>query len=224
MAKRRKKKTDETDLVARDGALCLTFVNTGTRRSPRLRDYADLLTWAGNHGALSPADASRLERLAAGRPEDAAAAFAAAERLHSLLSEIVNAGVDRKRPPVLALHGLNLLTATVVPRRILVPHGDRVGWDWPDDPENELCRPLWPVALSAMELVASEDCGNVKRCVAKGCRVLFLQKGGGRPRKWCSARTCADPERSRRYYRSVTKPTIAAIKAGVPRKHLQAGK
>lgn len=215
MARRRTKKPDETDLVGRDGAICLTYVNTGTRRSPRLRDHAELVAWAGTHGALSPAEASRLERLARGRPADAADAFAAAERLHSLLSQIVNAAVDRKPPPVLALHGLNLLTATVVPRRILVAHGDRVGWDWPDDPERALCRPLWPVALSAMELVTSEDCAKVKRCIGKGCNVLFLKKGGGRPRKWCSAKTCADPERSRRYYRSVTKPTTAAIKRRV---------
>jgi predicted RNA-binding Zn ribbon-like protein len=212
VARRRKKKPDESDLVIRDGALCLTFVNTGTRRSPRLRDYADLLVWAGTHGALSSAAAGRLERLAGQRPEDAAAAFAAAGRLHALLSQIVSAAVDRKRPPALALHGLNLLIATVVPRAILVPDGARVGWDWPDDPERELCRPLWPVARSAMDLVASEDCGRVKRCPAKGCGVLFLHKGGGRPRKWCNARSCGDPERSRRYYRSVTKPTHAAFK------------
>jgi predicted RNA-binding Zn ribbon-like protein len=213
MAKRRKK-SDERDLVRRDGALGLTFVNTGTRRSPRLRSYADLLAWAGTYGDLSPAEASRLDRLAIARPEDAAAAFAAAERLHGLLSQIVNAAVDRKRPPVLALHGLNLLVATVVPGRILVADGPRVRWSWPEDPEKELCRPLWAVVRSATELVASEDCAKVQRCAAKDCGVLFLKTGGGRPRVWCSARTCGDPARSRRYYRSVTKPTIAALSAG----------
>jgi hypothetical protein len=60
------------------GNLGLTFINTGTRRSPRLESYADLIAWAGTHGALSPAETNRLERLAVGRPEDAAAAFAAA--------------------------------------------------------------------------------------------------------------------------------------------------
>lgn len=214
MARRRKKWVEEQDLVKRNGALVLTFVNTGSRHSPRLRDYDHLLTWAGEYGDLRSTDASRLRKLAAEHVDGAAAVFATAEELHDVLSRIINAAVDNFVASAASVETLNTLLQAVTPRRMLVPTPKRatLGWDWPEDPERDLFRPLWAVAASAIDLMTSEDCGRVTRCAAEDCGVLFMpRKGPGMPRKWCSSRACSDPTRSREYYHRVTKPARAAV-------------
>lgn len=223
MAKKRKQPDGRSALVARDGALAVTFVNTGSRRSRRLRDYADLLAWAVEHGAVAAADASRLGELAAERPQDAAAGFAAAEELHALLSRILNARADRKAPPAQAVRELNVLAERTVPRRVLVAMAARLRWHWPEDRERDVYRPLWPVVLSATDVLTSDDCDRVTRCAGEGCDVLFLAKGRGLPRRWCDNRTCGAPFRSKRYYRRVTKPERRewAEKWSRPRRTLQ---
>ena len=140
MAKKRQAK-DESDLVRRDGAVALTFVNTGSRRSPPLRDYTDLVQWALENGVLSAADASRLGKLAAERPEAGAAAFTVAREVHSLLSRIMNARADYKAPPPEAVVELNATLSPAVPRRILVPGRSRMTLGWPEDPDKEVYRP-----------------------------------------------------------------------------------
>jgi len=215
MAKKRRKQDGRSDLVRLDGALALTFVNTGSRRSRGLRDYADLLAWSAEHGALDAAAAGRLGQLAAERPQDAAAGFAAAEQWHALLTRLLNARADRRAPPAEALCELNALDARTAPRRILVPGRGRPEWRWPDDPELDLYRPLWEIALSAATILTSDDYDKVRRCVGEGCGVLFLAKGRGLPRKWCSQKTCGAPFRSRRYYARVTKPQEKAIRESV---------
>lgn len=210
MAKRRRKKPDLTDLVRRDGALVLTFVNTEARQSwPG--DYAGLVAWADRYGAVPSSSVSRLVELAAERPDEAAAAFADARELHTLLSRTVNAVVDREPPPAPDVRDLDALLAKVAPRRVLASHGSRLGWAWPEDLERELFAPLWPVAQSATDLLTSEDCGRVRRCAAEDCALLFLSKGAGMPRKWCGE-SCSAPFRSREYYRRVTKPWRQKLK------------
>ena len=208
MAKRKERAANH---VRRDGALALTFVNTGSRRSPRLRSYADLLAWSRVHGALTGAEAHRLETLAAESPDADAGAFNLAERLHGLLSAIMNARADRKAPPSAALAGLNALLVAFAPHRCLVRGTSSLQWAWgvdrPDDPN----RPLWAVAQSATAVLTSPDYGKVRRCANEGCDVLFLAKGPGSPRKWCNDRTCGAPRRSRKHYRSVVKPRIRAF-------------
>jgi predicted RNA-binding Zn ribbon-like protein len=206
MARKRPKLDGRSALVRRDGVLALTFVNTGSRRSRRLRDYADLLAWSVEHGSLTAADANRLEQVAAERPQDAAAGFAAAEELHALLSTIMNGRADRKLPTSQAVRELNALSERTAPRRILVTSAGKLGWLWPDDRERDLYRPLWSVVLSATDLLTSDAFGTVRRCAGEGCDVLFLAIGQGRPRRWCSDRSCGSRARSRRHYQRVTKP------------------
>ena len=73
MAKRRKPQVPE--VVRRDGDLCAVFPNTASPRRRSFSSYAELLAWSVRVGAVTAADAERLERAAADRPEDAAAVF-----------------------------------------------------------------------------------------------------------------------------------------------------
>ncbi len=206
------RKENEAHLVQRDGALALTFVNTGSRRSPRLRSYAELLAWSQLHGGLAAADAQRLAARAAESPDDAAAVFAAAEELHSLLSTVMTARADRRAPTFEALADLNALRRRVVPHRDLVPGPASLQWDWPADSGDDLLRPLWTVVRSATDLLTSANYGKVRRCGNKDCDVLFLAKGPGSPRKWCNNRICGAPKRARSYYLRVRKPLKKATR------------
>jgi len=210
MARKRARQDGRSALVEREGALALTFVNTGSRRSRRLRDYADLLAWSVEHGALTAAEASRLERHAAERPRDAEAGFAAAEELHALLSRIMNARADAKATAAETIRELDALLERSVPRRMLTPGRARPEWRLAEDPDRDLFRPLWPVAESATTILTSEDYDKVRRCAGEGCDLLFLAKGRGMPRRWCSDKACGVPLRSRRHYLRVVKPARKA--------------
>ncbi|HEX9735780.1 MAG TPA: ABATE domain-containing protein [Thermoanaerobaculia bacterium] len=210
MARKRGKQDGRPALVKRDGALALTFVNTGSRRSRRLRDYADLLAWSVEHGALTAADADRLERLAAEHPQDAEAGFAAAEELHALLSRIFNGRVDGTAPAAETIRELDALLERSVPRRMLTLGRARPEWRLAEDPDRDLFRPLWPVADSATRILTSGDYDKVRRCAGEGCDLLFLAKGRGMPRRWCSDKSCGVPLRSRRHYLRVVKPARKA--------------
>ena len=76
-------------------ALCVAFVNTASARLNNgqrgVDSYAELLTWGEQAGVLSTLDAERLRRLAAERPQDAAAVYATAVELRLVLSRLFNA-------------------------------------------------------------------------------------------------------------------------------------
>ncbi len=67
MAKR-KPATTIQKMLRSDGALCLTFVNTGLGKRKALESYADLLAWGVGTGALAAGAAARLAQAAAERP------------------------------------------------------------------------------------------------------------------------------------------------------------
>ncbi|MCP3918261.1 MAG: hypothetical protein GY711_22145, partial [bacterium] len=73
MAKR-KTETRIQKMLRSDGALCVTFVNTGSGKRKALESYDDLLAWGVETGALGAEDAARLTRAAAARPGLAAGA------------------------------------------------------------------------------------------------------------------------------------------------------
>lgn len=154
MAERQKRKEQTSALVKTDGALSLTFVNTAAERRRSPGDYDDLLAWALEHRSLSSVEAARLRRLAAERPEDAAAAFGAAEELRALLSRIFNAAAEGQEPPREAVDSLSAFLIQAVPPRRLVFSNGRYRLAWVAGREDDLSRPLWEVAVSAQSAPA----------------------------------------------------------------------
>lgn len=211
MAKPSEKKPTSA-LVKRDGALAVTFVNTGTGGRPPLGDYAGLVDWGRRHGSLTTGEAGRLVRLAAERPDEAAAAFDAAEDLRSLLSLILNARADHQDPPPDAVEELSAYFIHTVPPKRLVPSKGRVSQDWAAGRDDDLGRPLWRVVLSAADVLTSRDYDRVARCAAEGCGLLFVARNPGSPRKWCQMKTCGHRTHSRRHYREKVGPYKAEIR------------
>jgi len=63
-----------------------------------------------------------------------------------------------------------------------------------------LVRALWPIALSAAELLASGDRLLVKVCRSETCRWLFLDTSKNHSRKWCDMAICGNRAKASRYY------------------------
>jgi predicted RNA-binding Zn ribbon-like protein len=99
---------------------------------------------------------------------------------------------------------LNRALADALPHRRVVQSGRgfSFGWDGSDD----LRRMLWPVALSAAELLAGDHPSPVKRCEmweAGGCGWLFVDESRNGSRRWCSMKDCGNRAKARRHYRKV---------------------
>ncbi len=204
MAKR-KTETRIQKMLRSDGALCVTFVNTGFGKRKELESYDDLLAWGVETGALGAEDAARLGRAAAERPGLAAGAAKRAKTARARLERILVALAGGGKPAGDDFEAFNIELGAALGRRRLAAAGDGFRWSWAEAGDEDFGRVLWPVLLSAGELFASRDLRRLRQCPAEGCGLLFLARGGGRPRKWCGI-ACRDRATSRRHYRKVIKP------------------
>src|SRR4051795_724211 len=199
------------------GDLALDFANTlgGLREGPWddewLHGYDDLADWARHAGALAPTDAAALRRRAAAHPRAAAAAYARAIALREKIhrgraagparaaaaayaraialreqSHRVMAAVAAGDAPAAAdLDALRAAYAGAVAHAALTTRGDRADFSWSGD---GLDRPLWPVALAAVDLLRSDRLARLKQC--RNCRWLFLDASKNASRRWCSMAHC----------------------------------
>ena len=207
MKKRRKRSvSNEPEPVRRDGGLCAAFVNTVSRKRRAIATYADLLVWSQRHGVLDAAAADRLGRAAAGRPVDAALALHRALELRALLERIFGALVEQRRPDLADVEALN--GALEGARRRLVPTAGGYRYAWSYSVENDLEVMLWPILLSATDLLASKYHRRARRCAGRGCDLVFVDRTTGPLRKWCAKDVCGARARARRRYHATIKPLL----------------
>jgi predicted RNA-binding Zn ribbon-like protein len=162
------------------GDLALDFANTVEGDPPEkdhLRTYADLVTWARRAGVL-PANV---------RP---AGDLGRARELRDAIYAVFRAVAAADKPPRPALKTLLSIHAEAV-REGTIEDGE---WVWsgrhPD-------RPLWPIAVAAVDLLRSERLGRLKRCA--NCNWLFLDRSRNGSRRWCSMDECGVHTKMRRY-------------------------
>jgi predicted RNA-binding Zn ribbon-like protein len=196
--------TRASPLIA--GALCLELCNTISRRytdAPveRLPDYRALLSWAAATGALDARTAARLTTLAIHEPRSADRVLAAAHELRGAIHAVFLAAVEHEAPQPGAIALLDRHIRRSFAARRLMVGPSRVDWRWTEG--DALVRPLWPVALSAAELLTSPDLTRVRECAgrAEGCGWLFLDSSRGSGRRWCTMEVCGNRAKARRHYR-----------------------
>lgn len=186
------------------GRTCLEFVNTASQRRigpfrEKLKSYEDLLDWAVQAEQLSDAEAADLRAKAAIHPK---AAEAVLERGRELREAIYRVFTARNAGLILPSEDLRLISdenARAAVNRVLTP--DSVGsctFEWRT--HDELDRPLWPVAVSAVNLAASVDAERVKECGSDNCNWLFLDTSKNRSRRWCDMKDCGNRAKARRHY------------------------
>lgn len=193
---------DAFDLTGR--ALCLDLANTwedrGRPETDRLGTYPDLLAFGRQAGVLDAAAAADLARLERRDPAGAAAALETTRALRERLYRIFAAVAGGGDPEPADLEGLNEALGNALPGLRVIAAGDRFTWGWSPAPRSLLV-PLRPIALSAAELLTSDELDRVRQCDGRRCTWLFLDRSRNRARRWCSMATCGNRAKARRHYR-----------------------
>jgi predicted RNA-binding Zn ribbon-like protein len=187
------------------GELCLDFVNTiGPRHDPgrvedHLRSYTDLVSWARQTGSLPSPEAEKVLRCARDRMAAAQRVFARAVRLREAIYAVLAARIHGRKAPPASLHAVNREAARAAAHRHVVSGSDgEFRWSWGRD--DELDRPLWPVALSIADLLTSSRLALVRECALETCGWLFLDTSRNQTRRWCDTRICGNRARVARHY------------------------
>ncbi|MGD9676587.1 MAG: ABATE domain-containing protein, partial [Candidatus Bipolaricaulia bacterium] len=202
------------------GALCLDFANTsGWRPDPQgeeyLRDYEDLLVWLERAGALDGAAVRALARAGKADPEKAKAVHHRAIELREAMYRIFSAVAAGRRVGTNDVDLLNRIVDDAYRHLRLVPRGAGFAWEWfgvSGAPE----LPLWKVARSAADLLASSELVRVRECSGDRCDWLFLDASKNRSRRWCDMANCGNRAKARRHYerRRAGADATSARKAG----------
>lgn len=188
---------ERMDLVG--GDISMDFVNTASTRSggtvgkDKLRTYDDLVTWAERVELAGADRATRLRRAAAADPAAAARVLDRARGLREVIYRVFAA--DPPAPDDLAALG-EAAAAAAAERRLEAADGS-FRFAWPDS--DALEQLLWPVALSAAELLTSADRERVKECASDSCNWLFLDQSRNRSRRWCDMKDCGNRAKARRF-------------------------
>ena len=184
------------------GVLCLDFANTwGDRSDPaddKLSGFEDLIGWACQGGVVNLEENGALSALAQKRPSDAKNVFAQSVAFRETIFRILSITAAGRQPGKADLEVLNRALAEA-PRQSLEIGGECCRWTWTSE-KHDLRRIIWPVILSAAELMTSEDVSRVSECAAPDCSWLFLDTSKGRRRRWCDMGTCGNRAKARRYY------------------------
>ncbi len=181
------------------GNLSLDFINTVEYRDSQqcldvLASYTHLLAWCWHGELISSEQAERLAARASRQMIEAALAFRAAVDLRETLYRIFAAVIDGDPPPSADLENLNTVLAASPRRVMMTDQGFAWGWPLSDD----LTSPLWPIALAAGDLLASDQLARVRQC--PNCGWLFVDTSRNHSRRWCSMDICGSQVKSRRQY------------------------
>lgn len=182
------------------GHPALDFVNTvdgdpdGETGFDNLKSYKDLVAWEARVDLISGDTARRLALEADRRPEEAEAVHVDALELRDALYGVFRAITEGAEPPSESLDLLRWRECEAISRGRLVQGEDGFGWGWRDE---DLARPLWPLAHAATEFLTSGSLDRLKHCA--GCHWLFLDTSRNRSRRWCTMEVCGTHEKVRRY-------------------------
>src|SRR5579884_314671 len=197
------------------GLLCLDFVNTvgarvrapGRQRSrdyagrilrEKLATYADLARWGVAAGALRASDGRALARRAAANEREAKRALTRAVTFREALYRVLKSVVEQWTPAKYDVEIVNGALAVARGRQSLSWRG--AGFRWTTDTERDaLDRVLHAVALSAAELLSSDDPQRVRQCGGAECGWLFLDRSRNRSRQWCDMKDCGNRAKVKRF-------------------------
>lgn len=197
------------------GSLSLDFVNTAggwylTRKEKDARNYGDtvlkdklsgypdLVAWGKHTGLLSDKEARELLRLAEKQSKAAGAVFKRGLGLRETIYRIFKCVIEDWRPDSTDIARFNEELFIARSHQKLAPSGKKLSWGW-DDPAGDLDRMLWPVALSAAELLTSGNLSRVRQCGGAECAWLFLDTSRNRSRQWCDMKDCGNLAKVRRF-------------------------
>jgi predicted RNA-binding Zn ribbon-like protein len=183
------------------GHPALDFTNTvgwhaGADQVEHFHLYADLLDWAADARVLTREHLAALGRKSAARPAAARAALRRAIEIRELIYRIFSAVAGGRTP---ARGDLERLHA----ERIEALRHATVQWSGALASTfagcDNLLTPVYPVVLSAVELLESDELAKVRQCANDPCGWLFVDRSRNGSRRWCSSSDCGNESRVRRF-------------------------
>lgn len=186
------------------GHLCLDLANTLDERrtsQPRelLASYEDVLNWGMQAGAIEEEAGWKLRTLAAREPAAAQSALQRIVRAREAIFAIFSAVAAQRQPPNDALALLNRVHVKALGKRRLEQHETRFVWAWSHNEVADLDSVLWPVALSAGELLTSAELVHVRVCAGTNCAWLFIDRSKSHTRRWCDMSVCGNRSKVARH-------------------------
>ena len=186
------------------GRLCLDFINTvGGRVGPatvlrdKLANYRDLLEWSRLAGIANPTESRNLARLSASHQQHAEPILARAVVLREAVYRIFKSTIEGRRPRPADLEILSRELRVARAHERLTHTRGAFGWTLEDEPA--LDRILWPVSLSAADLLTSSHLPRLRQCGGEECGWMFLDTSRNRSRHWCDMKDCGNRAKVRRF-------------------------
>ena len=197
------------------GSLCLDFVNTvdvwsATGGRAQLRNYGDtplreklvdynaLVRWSQLAGVISLSDANQLIEYSASHALDANATLGRAIRLRRALYRILKSLLQHWEPEGGDIDVLQRELTLARKHERLVQRDGAFVWTWVKTPDL-LDQMLWPIALSAGDLLTSADLSRLRQCKSDECGWIFLDSSRNRSRHWCDMNDCGNLDKVRRF-------------------------
>ena len=186
------------------GMVCLDFINTLDDRfsdQPKelLKSYVDLARFGEDTGVLSTLQVDRLLPLSLQNADLAQQALNSAIKMREAMHPVFWAVVQRKPVPKMPLVVLNGYVQDAAQHANLAPGVGHFEWKF-DEFSNDFQAPLWPIARSAAELLASDQLQFVRACASKTCEWLFLDVSKNHRRRWCDMTKCGNRAKARNFY------------------------
>jgi predicted RNA-binding Zn ribbon-like protein len=187
------------------GVLCLDFVNTvdprhAAERHDYLSSYPALVAWACHAKVIGTAEGERLLVAASGAGAEARRVLDRAIGLREALYPVLAGAADWQPPARRDLDRVNGEVGAALGHRRVAWSAEGFAWDW-ELSEPALDRVLWPVALSAADLLAGGPLDRIRECPGGGnCGWLFLDISKNASRRWCDMRSCGNRAKVRRHY------------------------
>jgi predicted RNA-binding Zn ribbon-like protein len=184
------------------GRLCLDFCNTIERHTPP-RDfltkerYDSFLFW-GTETTLIPLDlAEHYTAWASAHPQAAQTLFEQAIELREAIYQIGLATIAGAALPVDSVAILDhWVQQAANARQLYATSNQKLDWQWRS--ENAPERPLWEIALSAVDVFLKEDLTRLRQC--PGCGWLFYDQTKNNTRTWCDMRFCGNRAKNKRFH------------------------
>ena len=203
-----KSKADwEQEFELSGGVLCLDFANTVLKRNlpgrekDELVNYGRLVGFAKQAKVLSSAKADLLRKRASESPAVVSRVLPAAVKLREAIYRVFSSLAGGRPAASNDVKVIEAFALEAWKRRRLIPSSrGSYRWQWKLEDEDNPAQMLWPIALSAVQLLTSDGVGAVRECAADDCAWLFLDESRNRSRRWCDMKVCGNRQKARRHY------------------------
>jgi predicted RNA-binding Zn ribbon-like protein len=194
------------------GDVSLDFANTmnwhaSVHPEENLHNYEDLVAWGKAAGLISEEENEHTCSLADERPVEAEKAYREALRLREAIYRVFSNRYAGSPIPEEDLKLLNQMVSQAMTHRQVVSRAGEFRWEW-DSECDEPDMILWKVAMSAADLLTSDEVTRVRECEDdRGCGYLFIDMSKNHSRRWCSMDSCGNRAKALRHYsRSKAEP------------------